>query len=147
MLVMRDNERDRSLIVIRIVRVAVLYFAAVFAAGFVLGFIRVYFVIPRIGVRAAELIETPFMLAVSYAAARWLIVRFRIPYTTASRIGIGSIALALLLAAELVLVVWLQKMTVTEYIGSRDPVSGTAYLIAILLFAAFPLMVRTAERR
>lgn len=37
------------------------YFARVFATGFVLGSIRVPFLVPRLGVRYAELIEMPIM--------------------------------------------------------------------------------------
>jgi hypothetical protein len=38
-------------------KVGALYFAAVFATGFVLGAIRTLWLVPRMGTRAAELIE------------------------------------------------------------------------------------------
>ena len=56
----------------RILRTALIYFALVFGAGFVLGPLRVLFVVPRIGPRAAELAEIPLMLVVIWFAARWI---------------------------------------------------------------------------
>jgi hypothetical protein len=47
-----------------------LYFALAFGAGFVLGTIRVLWVVPRVGERTAELMETPIMLVVIMLAAR-----------------------------------------------------------------------------
>ena len=43
----------------QIVKAAVLYFALVFGAGFVLGPIRILWVAPRLGARVAELLEAP----------------------------------------------------------------------------------------
>jgi hypothetical protein len=60
----------------QIVKAGVLYFALVFGAGFVLGTIRTLWVVPRFGMRVAELMETPIMLVVTIVAARW-IVQFR----------------------------------------------------------------------
>lgn len=119
-----------------------LYFAIVFAAGFVLGTIRLLFVTPLAGVRTAELIEMPVMLAVCYLTARGLIAKLRIPYTFGGRLAMGMIALVLLLAAEILLTIWLQHQSLTEYVENRDPISGTAYLISLMLFAIFPLLVR-----
>jgi hypothetical protein len=127
---------------IRIIRVSVLYFAIVFAAGFVLGTLRVFFMVPLIGVRLAELIEVPIMVLISYITARSLIERFDIPYTLAGRIAMGAIGLGLLLLAEFGFVLWMQRLTINEYIASRDPISGTAYVISLLIFAIFPLIVR-----
>jgi hypothetical protein len=49
-------------------KAGVLYFALVFAAGFVLGTVRTLWAVPRLGVRTAELIELPTMLGVSVLA-------------------------------------------------------------------------------
>ena len=48
----------------QISKAGVLYFALVFGAGFVLGTIRTLGVVPRVGARIAELMETPVMLVV-----------------------------------------------------------------------------------
>ena len=89
-------------------RAGAAYFALVFGAGFVLGMVRVPFLVPRLGERWAELVEMPIMAAVIF------------------------------LAAELALAVVLQDRTLAEYIRSRDPVSGSVYLALLLGFAAMP---------
>lgn len=118
-----------------------LYFTLVFTAGFLLGTIRIFLLAPRIGARTAELLETPVMLLVSYAAARWVIRRLAVPFTLSSRLGMGAIALVLLLAAEFSFVLRLRGMTISQYFATRDPVSGTAYYLALLVFAFMPVVV------
>jgi hypothetical protein len=125
----------------QIIKAAVWYFALVFSAGFVLGTIRVLLIIPRIGVRMAELMETPVMIVISFVAAPWIIRRFAVAPSTAERIGIGIFALALLLFAEFTFVRWFQGWTISEYVATRDPVSGTVYMLALGLFALMPLWV------
>lgn len=51
-------------------------FALVFGVGFVLGTVRVLWIAPQLGARAAELAEAPVMLVVIYFAARWIAKRF-----------------------------------------------------------------------
>jgi len=53
----------------------------------------------------------------------------------------GLLALGLLLGAEFTFVLWLQGLTISEYLAGRDPVAGTAYLIALGVFAVMPLFV------
>ena len=125
----------------QILKSGALYFALVFGAGFVLGTIRVLLVVPRIGTRTAELIETPVMILVSFVAARWIIRRIVAPPTTTERIAIGFVPLALLVSTEFTFVLWLQGLTISEYLASRDPVAGTAYVIALGLFVVMPLFV------
>ena len=125
----------------QIVKSGSLYFALVFAAGFLLGTVRVLWLAPRLGVRTAELMETPIMLLVSLAAARWVVRKLAVPCTPASRLGMGATALALLLAAEFGFVLWLRGLTISQYFANRDPVSGTAYYVALLLFAFMPMVV------
>jgi hypothetical protein len=43
----------------QILKAGVLYFAVIFGAGFVLGLIRILWLVPRLGTRVAELLEAP----------------------------------------------------------------------------------------
>ena len=63
------------------------YFALTFGAGFLLGPLRIFLMVPRVGVRAAELAELPVMIVVMWLAARWTIRRFHVPLTTAPRLA------------------------------------------------------------
>ncbi len=42
---------------------------------------------------------------------------------------------------------WVQQISLSEYVSSRDPVSGSAYAIALLLFALMPWFVDTRRSR
>jgi len=117
------------------------YFAIAFGAGFALGIVRTLWAVPHFGTRMAELMEMPVMLLVIIFAARWVVRRFALPFTVSSRLAMGCIALGLLLVAESTLVLWLQGQTIGENLAGRDPVSGTAYGLMLLLFAAMPLLV------
>jgi hypothetical protein len=128
--------------VVRTIEAGALYFALVFAAGFVLGTIRTLWVVPRVGTRKAELLETPIMLLVTIVAARWIILRFGVPVTPCARLGMGFIALLLLLVAEFGFVLWLRGLTIREYFGSRDRIAGTVYYVMLVVFAVVPLLAR-----
>ncbi|MDP2196203.1 MAG: hypothetical protein Q8J72_09490 [Rhodocyclaceae bacterium] len=117
------------------------YFSLAFGAGFIMGAIRVPFLVPRLGERSAELIEMPFMLVVIVLAARFITQRFALPAITLVRLSTGLVALALLIAAELMLAVALQDRSLGDYVSSRDPVSGSVYLAMLVLFAAMPLLI------
>jgi len=119
-------------------KAAAAYFALVFGAGVVLGSIRVPFLVRRFGERTAEVVETPVMLVVVIFSARFIVRRFSLSPFWAVRTAVGAIALALLISAEILLAVILQGLSVGQYIASRDPVSGTVYLAALVLFAAMP---------
>jgi hypothetical protein len=121
-------------------RAALQYFMVVFGAGFLLGTIRVLLLAPRLGVRTAELLEMPVMVAISFAAARWVARRFHVLGLSAS-LGMGLLALLLLIGAELLLV-WISGATLENFIASRDPISGSAYLVALILFGLMPWLVR-----
>jgi hypothetical protein len=117
------------------------YFTLVFGAGFVLGAFRVTWLVPRLGERMAELSEMPLMFAVIVLAARFVIKRFTVPPSIAARLGTGLLALTLLLAAELLLAVALQDRTIADYVTSRDPISGSVYLVMLVLFTFMPAFV------
>lgn len=122
-------------------KAGVLYFALVFGAGFILGPVRILWIAPRIGARAAEVLEAPVMLMVAVLAARWIVRWLAVPPSTATRIGMGFIALGLMLLAEFTLVLWLRGLSMRQYFASRDPIAGTVYYITLGAFAVMPVLL------
>lgn len=118
-----------------ILKAVVVYFVLVFGTGFVLGPIRILFLVPRFGVRVAELMEFPVMLVVIVLAARWLVRKFQLG---AHALLVGFLALGLMIAFEFTLVLWLRGLTLSEYFLERDPVAGVVYYLMLLVFAAMP---------
>ncbi len=116
-----------------------MYFLTVFGAGFLLGMIRVPFLVPRLGERMAELLEMPVMLVVIVWSSRWLVLRHA-ELTRLQRLASGGLALCLLLASELVLATVISNQSIAQYIASRDPVSGSVYLICLVFFALAPVI-------
>lgn len=116
------------------------YFALVFCVGFLLGVVRVLWLVPGLGERTAELLETPLMLVACFIFARLVVRRFpgkkRIEYLQS-----GAIALGLLLVFEFTVVLGLRGMSVTEYFSSRDAVSGLVYAASLVVFALLPWLV------
>ena len=121
------------------VAAGVLYFALVFGAGFALGACRVLWLGPRVGERTAELLEMPIMLVVVIASARWLTRCLAVPPAPRQRLAMGGTALLLMLGAKIGLVLQLRGMSFTDYLATRDPVTGTAYYAMLVVFAAMPL--------
>lgn len=118
-------------------RAAAHYFAWVFGAGFALGMIRVPLLVPRLGVRAAELLELPVMLAMIAWAARRT-TRSDTPVTARRQLGLGGIAWAMLLAAEIGLGMALTGRDPLTVVLAHDPVSGACYYAATVWFALAP---------
>lgn len=130
----------------RTLKAGVLYFVIVFGAGFVLGTIRITWVVPRLGTRTAELLESPVMFVVTVLAAGWSVRRFAVPPKWPFRLGMGVLALWLMLLAEFTLVLWIQRISIGEYLATRDPVSGTVYYVMLGVFAIMPLFVARDSR-
>ncbi len=121
-----------------------LYFALVFSAGFLMGLVRVPFLVPRLGVRLAELLEMPLMLLVIVCSARYIVHRYA-PLSRPARFGVGLAALLLAAASELLFAFLLQGQSPARYVASRDPVSGSVYLGMLVLFAAMPGLQRNRQ--
>ena len=131
----------------RAFKAAALYFAIVFGAGFLLGIARVLWVAPRLGPRAAELLEVPFMLAVTIMAARWVVRRLALEPKLGTRLGMGLGALALVLACDFTAVLWLRDQSLRSYFFNLDPISAAAYYGALAVFALVPLFAPPAVAR
>jgi MFS family permease len=130
-----EAERHEPL---NILKAAVIYFALVFAAGFVLGPIRIFFLVPRFGVRLAEMMEFPVMLVVIVLAAKWLVRKFQL---AAHTLLVGFLALGLMIAFEFTPVLWLRGTTLFDYFRERDPVAGVVYYLMFQVFAAMPFFM------
>ncbi len=120
---------------------AIAYFALVFGTGFMLGTIRVLWIVPQIGVRTAELIEMLPMFVAILLSARWVNQHFADVENISTRLRIGFLALLLLLGAETVLGVSLQGASIFEVLLNHDPISGTVYYAMLILFALMPWLL------
>jgi hypothetical protein len=122
------------------VRAGILYFAVVFAAGFVLGTARVVLLAPRLGELLATLVELPFMLGISWLACGKLIARFQIPPRTEPRLTMGAVAFALLMLAEVLLSALLFKRSLNELAQGLLTPQGMLGFAGQVLFALIPLV-------
>jgi hypothetical protein len=131
----------RASAVKQIAKAGSLYFMLVFAAGFVLGTIRTLWVVPKLGVRTAELIEAPLMFGLSILAARWVVRRLQFRPDWLPRLAFGCVALGLMLLVEFTFVLWIRGITIQEYFATRDPISGGGYFLTLAAFAVMPVFV------
>lgn len=125
-----------------IVKADISYCALVLAGGWVLGPVREFWVIPLVGQTTGLLLETPLMLIVMIAAARWNIETFHISSAMMPRLTMGFIGLGLLLIAEVVGVLWVRRLSLAEYLATFGPVSGAITLLLVLLYVGMPLLVK-----
>jgi len=125
---------------------AAVYFGLVFGTGFVLGTIRTLLLVPRVGVRTAELLEIPIMLVAVMLAARWIVTTFGHYRQPRSWLKVGALALAFLLSAEALLGAALRGVSPLQALIDKDPISGTAYYLALAVFAVLPWRLARAAR-
>ena len=117
------------------------YFIVVVGTGFMLESIRVLWVAPRFGGRIAELMEMPIMLLATIIAARWVVGRFALPPLPGIRLGVGFVALGLLLIAEFTVVLPLRGLTIDEYFANQDSISEAVDIVTLWVFTVMPFLV------
>ncbi len=121
------------------IRAGALYFAIVFAAGFVLGALRVTALMPLIGELPAVALELPIVLFISWIVCRRLVAQFSVPAMVSRRAAMGALAFGLLMLAELGLSVLVFDRSVTEYLAGLQTVPGLMGLGGQIVFALMPL--------
>jgi len=124
----------------RIARAALAYFAAVYAAGFLLGLVREVAVRPRLGATAAIAFEAPLVLAASFLAARWAVRGYELAKTR-QRLGMGLAAFGLLIVAEFAGAIALRGMAPMEWLVHFVQPPGLLSLALFLMFTAMPAIV------
>lgn len=128
-------------------KAGLVYFLSVFAAGFLLGTIRVLLIEPRLGALGAVLLETPFILAASWFLCRSWIGRFNVPPSLSSRLVMGVFAFGLLLAAEILLGFYGFGRPLADQIAAWGTPPGALGLAGQMLFGLFPLAQGAKARR
>ena len=114
------------------------YWAVVFAAGFILGTLRVLALAPVFGEVASVALEIPVMLAVSWIASRGICRRLKLPTRLAPRFVMGGVAFALLITTELMLSVYAFGQTVGAWAGSLGTPAGLLGLAGQAGFGFIP---------
>jgi len=119
-------------------RAGVVYFLAVFAAGFVLGVLRTLFVAPRIGVLAAVAVELPIVLGVAW----WVSARLQRGSSLTSRDAavMGGTAFVLLMLAEASLSIALFGRTFAEHLSLYADADHQLGLAGQIAFALIPMV-------
>jgi hypothetical protein len=131
---------------VTIASAAVLYFVAVFGAGFVLGPIRVLWLEPRLGVVAATLCEAPLLLLAMIAASCWIPRIIRIGRSIGAMLAMGFGALVLQQAADFVVGTALRGISATDQIARLASPEGAIYAALLVLFALMPAVVNRISR-
>lgn len=129
-----------------LIRTAVVYWAVVFAAGFVLGTVRVLWGAATLGEGLFQAIEIALLLALGWVVARRLVRRGWIAGEGAA-LTVGALAFALLLAAEAALGLTLFGETLPHWLASLTHPPRLWGLISQNVFALTPwAVVRVGAR-
>jgi hypothetical protein len=136
-------------LVLLLFRISFLYFALTFLTGCILGYLRVTYLIPSLGIdsRTGELIEMPFMLLSTVVWTKILMTRFDIPAAWDLRLIIGFMAAGLMLVAELIGSIILYEGGWREVMIRRDPVVGSTFAFVLVLFGLMPWIFMQLELR
>ncbi len=127
----------------RLVKNAFFYFLIVFAAGWVLGPLRIFFVEPRVGSLTAVSIEAPIMILISWLAARRM---FAGGYEAGALVGAGLIALGLMLGGEYLGAALLQGQTFEQFASGFFKPEGFITLDAFLAYGLMPILAARWSR-
>lgn len=130
-------------------KAGLIYFALVFALGFLLGTLRTLFVpdMPGRGRLLGVLIELPIMLAASWLLCRFVVRRLAVPPTPGARLVMGGVAFALLILAEMLVGVLLFERTPRAHFALYSEASYALGLVAQIVFALMPLLRLRLDRQ
>jgi hypothetical protein len=118
------------------------YFGVVFAIGFALGVLRVFFMTPRLGEVVAVLFELPVMVALSWLACRWLITHLDVSPKVTARLIMGGLAFAILMAAEFAISTFAFGRSFSDHLDHYRELPALLGLAGQIAFALFPMIQR-----
>ena len=121
---------------------AAAYFGLVFSIGFILGTLRVLWVIPWLGEGPAVALELPVILIASWLVCGWTMRRFSPDPALTARLALGGVAFAMLMAAEAALGIVGFGRTLAEHLASYTRPLALLGLSGQIAFALFPALRR-----
>lgn len=124
----------------KVLKAGFLYFLGVFAMGFFLGAIRIFFLLAYTGPVIAVLIEIPIMLVFAWYLCLWLTEKLEIPCDMNARLLMGLVAFACLMTGEALLAILLQEGRVTNFFLTFDLPENRIALGGQIAFALFPVI-------
>lgn len=127
-------------------RAGLSYFALIFAAGFMLGTLRVLVLEPALGRQIAVVIELPVMLALSWWAAGFLTRGKDRLGTPTARLKMGATGFVLLIAGEIGLTLILGG-TLSSFASELFTPPGLTGLSGQVVFALTPWLRLLITRR
>ena len=123
------------------------YFAGVFALGFLLGTLRVLVFSTLLDDTILVLVEMPIILCASWVFCSYLVTKIPVAAKIADRVLMGSAALVLLFAAETATSILGFDRTLSDHLNHYAAPAGQIGLFGQLLFAVFPsVQLHLAER-
>ena len=117
-----------------------MYFAGVFALGFLLGTLRVLVFSTLLDETILVLLEVPIILCASWVFCSYLITKLSVEAKIADRILMAGAALALLLAAEIGVSILGFERSLSDHLDHYTAPASQIGLFGQLLFAVFPVV-------
>lgn len=125
----------------QVVKAGVIYFLVAIGTGFVLEVIRMQVVALHVSERLAEILEIPNVLLATIVGARWVIDRFTLPPLPGIRLGVGLVALCLMLLLEWTVVLPIHGLSFREYAAGQETVVGIVPVGALGVLTVMPFLV------
>jgi hypothetical protein len=126
---------------VQVIKAGALYFVVALGAEVVLEVIRLQVVALHVSERIAGMMEIPTTLLAMIIGARWAIDRFTLPPLPGIRLGVGLVALGLMVLLQWLVVLPLHGLSLDQYVATQDAVVGTLPLGALGVLTVMPFLV------
>lgn len=126
----------------RLLGAAALYFLIVFAAGLVMGPIRVLWLEPVLGPFLSVLCETPLLVLAMWIAAGFAPRAVRLQGGLGAHLALGTLALFFQLIADVAVGFGLRGLVLQDQLAYFATPAGWAYVATLVLFTLMPAFRR-----
>lgn len=134
-----SGERLHGLV--QVLKAGATYFLILVGAEFVLEIIRLQVVALHVSERLAEILEIPNVLLATIIGSRWVVDRFTLPPLPGIRLGVGVVALCLVLISEWTVIQALQSLSVEGYVAAQDAAVEPIPVGALGVLTVMPFLV------